>query len=54
MTRCSNYRRLIKLDLITALIILQVVNTAAIVLAYGLGKISKVERLLGWLRGRSE
>lgn len=42
------------MDLLILLVILQVVNTAAIVLAYGLGKISKVERLLGWLRGRSE
>jgi len=42
------------LDILTLLVILQVVNTCAIILAYGLGKISKVERLLGWLRGRSE
>lgn len=42
------------MDLLILLVILQVVNTAAIVLAYALGKISKVERLLGWLRGRSE
>jgi len=42
------------LDLLTLLVLLQVVNTAAILLAYGLGKISKVEKFLGWLRGRSE
>lgn len=42
------------MDLLTMLVLLQVVNTIAILLAYGLGKISKVERLLGWLRGRSE
>lgn len=42
------------MDLLTALILLQVVNTAAILLAYMMGKVSKVERLLRWLRGRSE
>ena len=42
------------MDLLTLLVLLQVVNTAAILLAYGLGKISKVEKFLGWLRGRSE
>ena len=42
------------MDLITALVLLQVVNTAAILLAYALGKISKVEPLLRWLRGRSD
>jgi hypothetical protein len=41
-------------DLLTALVLLQVVNTAAILLAYAMGKMSKVEKLLGWLRGRSE
>lgn len=42
------------MDLLILLVLLQVVNTIAIVLAYGLGKISKIERFLGWLRGRSE
>ncbi len=37
------------MDPLTLLVLLPVINTTAILIAYGLGEISKVERLLGWL-----
>lgn len=42
------------MDILALLVLLQVINIAAIILAYLLGKISKIEHLLGWLRERSK
>ena len=42
------------MDLLTSLVLLQAVNTAAILLAFWMGKLSKVEKLLRWLRGRDD
>lgn len=42
------------MDPLTLLVLIPVINTAAILIAYGLGEISKVERLLRRLRGDKE